>query len=58
MEGEDEDHRVLLAEGPVELHAPTSRLEDAWASRIGTRPEWAVCFIELRPERVFSYSAS
>jgi nitroimidazol reductase NimA-like FMN-containing flavoprotein (pyridoxamine 5'-phosphate oxidase superfamily) len=58
MEGEGDDHLAVLAEGPVTLHSPASRLHDLWEERFGTRPDWAATFIEMRPERLFSHVAS
>ena len=56
-----ERHRALTAEGPVVLHedeafaAARRRLDAGWAERHGKPPDWAVAFLELRPERVFSH---
>jgi hypothetical protein len=61
MEGEGDHHRALTAEGPVRLHegadleAIHARLAGLWAKRHGSAPSWAVAFVELHPERVFSY---
>jgi nitroimidazol reductase NimA-like FMN-containing flavoprotein (pyridoxamine 5'-phosphate oxidase superfamily) len=52
-------HRALTAEGPVALHevaAAYGRLEAEWLRRHGREPEWAVAFVEVRPERVFSHA--
>jgi hypothetical protein len=54
-------HRALTAEGPVTLHEEGAfdlareRLDEGWARRHGKPSTWAVAFIELRPERIFSY---
>lgn len=54
-------HSALTAEGPVELHEGTAfeavreRLDERWLIRHGRPPDWAVAFIELRPERVLSH---
>jgi hypothetical protein len=54
-------HRALTAEGPVVVHAGAAfgavrgRLDEAWIERHGHTPDWAVAFIELRPERLFSH---
>jgi nitroimidazol reductase NimA-like FMN-containing flavoprotein (pyridoxamine 5'-phosphate oxidase superfamily) len=59
----DGAHRALTAEGPIELHedadfeAARERLDEAWAARHGKAPDWAVAFVELRPERVFSHAS-
>lgn len=64
MEGEDEAHRAVIAEGPVTLH-PTGTLQTMPAAfqalvqkRLGDVIAWATALIELRPERLFSYDAS
>jgi general stress protein 26 len=54
-------HSALTAEGPVTLHegsafdAVRERLDKGWRARHGQAPDWAVAFIELRPERILSY---
>jgi hypothetical protein len=59
-----ERHRALTAEGAVVLHegeafaAARARLDGAWTARHGKPPDWAVAFLELRPERVFSHVES
>ena len=66
MEGDrDVDpHKALTAEGPVALHegdefaAAFEPLREMWIARHGHEPDWAVALVELRPERVFSYSAA
>jgi hypothetical protein len=35
--------------------AVRGRLDAEWAVRHGKPPGWAVAFLELRPERVFSH---
>lgn len=57
MEGEDEGHQAFLAEGPATPQRPRSDLDDLWEVRFQARPEWAAAFIEMKPERVLSYSA-
>lgn len=63
MEGEGDQHRALTVEGPVVIHqgdefeATRAVLFDVWIKRHGRAPDWAVAFIELRAERVFSYAA-
>jgi general stress protein 26 len=56
-DGEEGAHRAVMAEGAVHLHEPTGRLADEWAERHGSDPTWAAAFLELVPERVFSYAA-
>jgi general stress protein 26 len=54
-------HSALTAEGPVTLHEGVAfdvareRLDTGWRTRHGQPPDWAVAFIELRPERILSY---
>lgn len=62
IEGEGKEHRAVIAEGPVQLYTASAikanqkGLEDLWVKRHGD-PTWASVFIELRPERLFSYDA-
>ncbi len=59
MEGEHGDHRMVLAEGSVVVqNAMPDALEGVWIERHGRSPDWAVAFVALSPERVFSYDAS
>lgn len=54
-------HSALTAEGPATLHegaafeAVRARFDEGWRTRHGQAPDWAVAFIELRPERILSY---
>jgi general stress protein 26 len=60
-EGEGREHAMVLAEGAVEIHedaATRERLTRAWREQQGSTPGWAVAFLELRPERVYSYLAA
>jgi nitroimidazol reductase NimA-like FMN-containing flavoprotein (pyridoxamine 5'-phosphate oxidase superfamily) len=58
-EGERDQHRAVVADGPVTVRAtPPEGLLDAWEARFGSRADWAVAWIELRPERVYSYSSA
>ena len=58
-EGEGNAHRAIAADGPVEIHElPPAGLLARWEERFGSQPEWAVAWLELRPERLFSYPAS
>lgn len=59
MQGEGDEHRAVIAEGPASLHAPESMPEELaglWRERFGSLPGWAAALIELRPERIFSYA--
>lgn len=63
MEGEGQAHRVVIAEGDVRVIPINSRevppvLPKLWAMRHGDAPTWAAVFIELSPERLFSYDAT
>ena len=56
-EGEGEAHRAVAVDGPVSiLEQPPDGLPAAWEARFGTEPAWAVAWLELRPERLFSYT--
>jgi predicted nuclease with RNAse H fold len=58
-EGEGAAHRAVAADGPVEIHErPPTGLLARWEQRFGSQPEWAVAWLELRPERLFSYLGS
>jgi nitroimidazol reductase NimA-like FMN-containing flavoprotein (pyridoxamine 5'-phosphate oxidase superfamily) len=58
MEGEQKEHRVVLAEGPVELHERMpENVELAWRAKHDSFPAWAAAFVKLQPERLFSYAA-
>jgi nitroimidazol reductase NimA-like FMN-containing flavoprotein (pyridoxamine 5'-phosphate oxidase superfamily) len=56
-DGEEGAHRAVMTEGAVTLHEPAEQLAAAWADRHGSDPTWAAAFLELLPERVFSYAA-
>ena len=56
-EGEGAAHRAVAADGPVAVHEqPPTGLLARWDERFGSEPEWAVAWLELRPERLFSYA--
>lgn len=57
-DGEGSTHRAVVADGPITVHrqAPTG-LAALWEERFGSRPDWAAAWLELRPRRLFSYSA-
>jgi hypothetical protein len=55
-DGEEEAHRAVAADGPVTVHAePPAGLLAPWEQRFGSRPGWAVAWLELQPARLFSY---
>jgi len=55
-EGEGNAHRAVAADGPVVVHrAPPPGLLARWEERFGSQPDWAAAWLELRPERLFSY---
>jgi len=65
MEGEPpNNHEALIAEGQVQLHEGSemkgillqSEFIDLWKKKLGRKPDWASVLIELRPERLFSYT--
>ena len=56
-EEEGEAHRAVAADGPVAVRErPPDEVLALWERRLGSRPVWAVAWLELRPERVFSYT--
>ncbi len=56
-EGEGDEHRAVAADGPITIFdEPPETLLDLWERRFGARPDWAVAWFELRPERLFSYT--
>jgi nitroimidazol reductase NimA-like FMN-containing flavoprotein (pyridoxamine 5'-phosphate oxidase superfamily) len=57
-EGDAGTHVLVLAEGAVTVHDKAPTVVEAWERRHGSKPNWAAAFLELRPERLFSYSAS
>lgn len=62
MEGEGKTHQALISEGRVQLHAAKDFLAtqvefaESWHARHGQPASWASVIIELRPERLFSFS--
>jgi len=57
--GEGDAHRAVVADGPVAVASePPAGLLDLWETRVGSRPVWAVAWLELEPVRLFSYVAS
>jgi nitroimidazol reductase NimA-like FMN-containing flavoprotein (pyridoxamine 5'-phosphate oxidase superfamily) len=55
-EGDGDRHRMVAVDGPVAVTAdPPDGLLEHWEKRMGSQPEWARAWIELRPERLFSY---
>jgi hypothetical protein len=56
-EGAGAAHRVVVADGPVAIHdRPPDDVLARWEQRFGSRADWAVAWLELRPERLFSYT--
>ena len=56
-EGEGEEHRMVAADGPVGVVSePPRGVLESWETRMGSRPAWAAAWIELRPERFYSYT--
>lgn len=57
-EGDDGDHKSVLAEGPAEIRtAPDAPAVAAWTEKHGKVPEWASAWIKVDPSKVFSYDA-
>jgi nitroimidazol reductase NimA-like FMN-containing flavoprotein (pyridoxamine 5'-phosphate oxidase superfamily) len=57
-DGERNEHRMVAADGPVTVHAaPPADLLEVWQQRMGSRPDWASAWIELRPARLYSYTS-
>ena len=57
-DGDGADHKAVLSEGAVALvPAPEPNAVTAWQERGAKLPEWADVWIELRPEKLFSYDA-
>jgi nitroimidazol reductase NimA-like FMN-containing flavoprotein (pyridoxamine 5'-phosphate oxidase superfamily) len=58
-DGQADAHRVALVDGPVTIHeTPPDGVLVAWEAKMESRPDWAAAWLELRPERLLSYSAS
>jgi nitroimidazol reductase NimA-like FMN-containing flavoprotein (pyridoxamine 5'-phosphate oxidase superfamily) len=58
-EGDAGAHRGVVVDGPVTIHdEPPADVRAAWAAKQGSEPDWAVAWLELRPERLLSYAAS
>ena len=56
-EAEGDAHRAVAVDGGVAIHErPPDEVLALWERRFGSRPAWAVAWLELRPERVFSYT--
>jgi hypothetical protein len=57
-EGEGDSHRAVVADGPVTVvERPPPQVLAEWQARHGSEPSWAAAWLELRPERLFSYAA-
>ena len=55
-DGEGAAHRAVAADGPVTVYRkPPPGLLALWEKRFGSQPDWAAAWLELRPERLFSY---
>ena len=57
-EAEGDDHTTLLIEGPareVALGDVASGVVLAYTEKYGTAPDWAGCWLVLRPRRVLSH---
>ena len=64
VEGEPpKDHRAVIAEGRVKLYKASElknnlELLELIKQKHGGEPDWATVFIELNPERLFSYNGT
>jgi predicted nuclease with RNAse H fold len=57
-EGEGDAHRAVVADGPVTVHEqPPAEVLAEWRARHGSEPDWAAAWLELLPERLFSFAA-
>ncbi|MGH3261723.1 MAG: hypothetical protein ACRDNS_06990, partial [Trebonia sp.] len=55
-DGDRGSHRAVIVDGSVTVfELPPGEIIDAWATRHGSRAEWAAAWFELRPHRLFSY---
>ena len=58
-EGAGDHHCAVVADGPVAISGtPPEGILDIWEARFGSRADWAVAWLELRPERVYSYTSA
>jgi hypothetical protein len=58
-EGDGDHHRAIVADGPVAISdTPPAGMLDTWEARFGSRADWAVAWLELRPLRLYSYSSA
>jgi len=58
-EGAGDHHCAVVADGPVAISTtPPEGILDIWEARFGSRADWAVAWLELRPERVYSYTSA
>jgi nitroimidazol reductase NimA-like FMN-containing flavoprotein (pyridoxamine 5'-phosphate oxidase superfamily) len=58
-EGDGDRHRMVAVDGPVTVTTdPPDGLLEHWEQRMGSHPAWAKAWIELRPDRLFSYSSA
>jgi len=57
-EGEGSSHCALVVDGPVKIGEPPAGLIAAWEARLGSKPDWAAAWFELRPMRLYSYMAA
>jgi hypothetical protein len=57
-EGDGNEHRAVIADGPVTIHADVpDDLLNALSARHGDAAEWASAWFELEPARLLSYAA-
>ncbi len=61
IDGDADDHVMVLVEGDVVVHRPPDELlddflRDWWEERVGGVLDWANAVIELRPDKVLSFA--
>ena len=58
-EGDDADHKAVLAEGTAEVRPkPDDAMVAAWTEKHGKLPAWASAWIKVDPAKLFSYDAA
>ncbi len=51
-------HQAVAIDGPATtMTAAPKPVREAWAARHGSEPGWADAWVEVRPDRLISYSA-
>lgn len=56
-DGEGDEHTVVMLEGPASVvDEPPDDTMERWEARTGSRPDWAVAWIRVDGQRLFSYA--